>query len=174
MKFSPCAISAIVAGALLAACTQPAPPAKIAAKPDRDPAVSVATIRAAGAKVESAVEVKPLRDPAVDGLLKQAHDLELQAQYAQALDALRKAEKIAGAAPDILQFEAELLIELREWRQAGEVAQKSYDSGPKLGALCARNQQTLVETRSALGDAAGATQAQEQVAACKQAAPPRY
>lgn len=174
MKFFPFAVCAITAGALLAACSQPAPPAKAAAKPDRDATAAVAAIRAAGTKLESAVEVKPLRDPAVDGLLKQARDLEAQGQPAQALDAVRKAEKIAGATPDILQFEAELLVELREWRQAGDVAQKAYDVGPKVGALCARNQQTLVETRSALGDAAGAAQAQAQVAACKQAAPARY
>lgn len=174
MKFSRFAIFAIASGALLSACSQPAPPAKAAAKPDRDPTAAVTAIRAAGAKLESAVEVKPLRDPAVDGLLKQARDLEAQAQPAQALESVRKAEKIGGATPEILQFEAELLIQTREWRQAGEVAQRAYDSGPKVGAICARNQQTLVEVRSALGDVAGAEQARAQVAACRQAAPARY
>ena len=174
MKFFQLAIAAAVCSALLAACSQPAPPAKAAAKPDRDPTAAVTAIRAAGAKVESAVEVKPLRDPAVDGLLKQAREMEAQAQPAQALESVRKAEKIGGATPEVLQFEAELLIELREWRQAGEIAQKAFDSGPKVGAICARNQQTLVETRSALGDAAGAEQARAQVVACRQAAPARY
>lgn len=174
MKFLPSFLVPIACGTLLAACSQPAPPAKVAAKPDRDPTASVTAIRAAGAKLDSALEVKPLRDPAVDGLLKEARDFEAQGQPAQALDSVRRAEKIAGSAPDILQFEAELLVEMREWRQAGDVAQKAYDAGPKVGALCARNQQTLVEVRSALGDAAGAQQAQVQVAACKQAPPPRY
>jgi hypothetical protein len=174
MKFFRLAIAAAACSLLLAACSQPAPPAKAAAKPDRDPVAAVTAIRAAGAKVDSALEVKPLRDPAVDGLLKQARDLEAQAQPAQALDALRRAEKIAGPAPDILQFEAELLIQTRDWREAGEIAQKAYDSGPKVGAICARNQQTLVEVRSALGDAAGAAQAQQMVGACRQAAPARY
>ncbi|MBS0584389.1 MAG: tetratricopeptide repeat protein [Proteobacteria bacterium] len=174
MQFSRFVLCVVAASALLVACSQPAPPAKAAARPDRDPTAAVTTIRAAGAKLESAVEVKPLRDPAVDGLLKQARDLEAQAQPAQALDAVRKSEKIAGPAPDILQFEAELLIQTREWRQAGEIAQKAYDSGPKVGAICARNQQTLVEVRSALGDAAGAAQAQQMVATCRQAAPARY
>lgn len=174
MKFSRSLVFAMTCAAVLAACSQPAPPAKTAAKPDRDPTAAVTAIRAAGANLDSALEVKPLRDPAVDGLLKQARDLEAQGQPAQALDAVRRAEKIAGPAPDILQFEAELLVEMREWRQAGEVAQKAYDAGPKVGALCARNQQTLVEVRNALSDAAGAAQAQAQVAACKQAAPARY
>ena len=161
-------------GLLLNACTEPAPPAKVAQKPDRDPSAAVVAIRAAGAKLESSVEVKPLRDPAVDGLLKQAHDLEAQSQPAQALDDVRKAEKIAGSTPDILQYEAELLVETLDWKQAAATAQKSYDLGPKVGALCARNQQTLVEARSAQGDVAGADQARQQVAACKLTAPARY
>ncbi len=93
MKFSALMIRpAICACLLLAACTQP--PAKVA-PPARDPVAAVTAIRAAGAKLESSVEVKPLRDPAVDGLLKQAHDLEAQSQPAAALEAVRKAEKIA-------------------------------------------------------------------------------
>jgi tetratricopeptide (TPR) repeat protein len=175
MKLNHVGVSLFIgASLLLGACTQPAPPAKIAQKPDREPNAAVTAIRAAGAKLESAVEVKPLRDPAVDGLLKQAHDLEAQGQPAQALDAVRKAEKIAANAPDIIQYEAELLIEIGDWKGAAAGAQKSYDLGPKVGALCARNQQTLVETRSQLGDTAGATQARQQVAACNVPAPARY
>ena len=64
---------------VLAACTQPAAP--IAQRPDRDPTAAVTAIRAAGAKLESSVEVKPLRDPAVDGLLEYgADDLSLVAE----------------------------------------------------------------------------------------------
>ncbi len=175
MKFvAPGIFVTAAAGLLLAACAQPAPPAIVAAKPDRDPNAAVAAIRAAGAKLESAVEVKPLRDPAVDGWLKQARDLEAQGQPAQALVAVRKAEKIAANAPDIIQYEAELLIETRDWQQALADAQKSYDLGPKVGALCARNQQTLFEARTQLGDSAGATQARAQLAACNVPAPARY
>ena len=176
MKFASFYFFAIFsAGLLLAACNEPAPPAKpVVQRPDRDPTAAVTGIRAAGAKLESAVEVKPLRDPAVDGLLKQARDLEAQGQPIAALDAVHKAQKIAGNAPDIIQYEAELLIETRDWKSAAASAQKSYDLGPKVGALCARNQQTLVEARSALGDTAGAEQARLQVAACNVPAPARY
>ncbi|TLY52782.1 MAG: tetratricopeptide repeat protein [Gammaproteobacteria bacterium] len=171
MKF---AISAVVLTcALLVAC-QPSAPTQGAQRPDRDPSAAVAAIRAAGAKLESSVEVKPLRDPAVDGLLKQARDFEAQSQPAQALDAVRHAEKIAANAPDIIQYEAELLIETRDWKSAAAAAHKSFELGPKVGALCARNQQTLVETYTMLGDAAGATQARTQLAACNVPAPARY
>ncbi len=167
------AIPAVSLGLLLAAC-QPSASTQGGQRPDRDPNAAVAAIRAAGAKLESSVEVKPLRDPAVDGLLKQARDLEAQSQPAQALDPVRRAEKIAANAPDLIQYEAELLIETHDWKSAAAAAQKSWELGPKVGALCARNQQTLAETRAMLGDAAGATQARTQLVACNVPAPARY
>src|SRR5215471_17803963 len=100
--------------AALGACSHPAPPAIAAAKPtpppvqlDANTAAIVASIRSAGQQFDSSVEVKPLRDPAVDGFLKQAHDFEAQQQIPAALDAVAKALKIAPNAPDILQYEAE-------------------------------------------------------------------
>ena len=168
------------ANLMLAACSQPAPPAKAAAKPepqvqaDANTTAIVASIRAAGTQFDSSVEVKPLRDPAVDGLLKQAHDLETQQQIAPAIDAVNKALKITPTAPDILQYEAELQIQVHDWKQAGALAQKSWELGPKVGALCARNMQTLVHVRESQGDAAGAAQAKQQVSGCKVPAPARY
>lgn len=167
---------AMLLGALafIAACQQVAGPAAVAVRPARDPNSAVMAIRAAGAKLESSVEVKPLRDPAVDGLLKQARDLETQSQPGPALEAVRRAQKIAGNAPDLLQYEAELQVELRDWSGAAATAKQSYDAGPKVGALCARNQQTLIEARSALGDDAAAQVARQQLTACNVPAPARY
>lgn len=159
--------------AALAACSQPSPPARAAQRPDRDPQAAVAGIRAAGAKFDSSVEVRPLRDAAVEGLLKQAHDAEAQQQPAQALGSVRKALAIAPQAPDILQYEAELLIETGDWKNAAASAQKSYDLGPKVGSLCARNVETLVQARSSLGDSAGAVAARQQGAGCSVPAPAR-
>ena len=171
----------MLAALAVGACSQPAPPAKAApaatrpeAKIDADAVAIVARIRAAGAQFDSSVEVKPLRDAAVEGLLKQAHDYEAQQQVALALDAVSKALKIAPNAPDILQYQAELQIELRDWKQAGASAQRSYDLGPKVGALCARNLQTLVETRNLLGDPTDANLARQQLSSCRVPAPARY
>lgn len=174
MKNSVHILNLVVATLLLGACSRAATPPVEVQRPDRDPNAAVTAIRAAGAKLESSVEVKPLRDPAVDGLLRQAHDLEMQGQPAQALEVLRRAEKIAATAPDIIQYEAELLIEIRDWKQAEIAARRSFELGPKVGALCARNQQTLVETRRMAADAAGAEQARQQVAACNVPAPARF
>jgi tetratricopeptide (TPR) repeat protein len=155
------------------ACSQPAPPAKAASRPDRDPQAAVASIRAAGAQFDSSVEVRPLRDPAVDGLLKQAHEAEAQWQPAQALASVRKALTIAPNAPDILQYQAELLVETGDWQQAAVSAQKSWDLGPKVGSLCARNLEALAQARTTLGDAAGAAQARQQLSGCRVPPPVR-
>lgn len=165
-----------VTTALLGGCFHPDPPAKAApaaSRPDRDPQAAVAGIRAAGAQFESSVEVHPLRDPALEGLLKQAHDLEAQGHPDQALANVRKALTIAPNSPDILQYQAELLIETGDWKQAAVVAQKSYDLGPKVGSLCARNNETLAQARASLGDAAGAVQARQQLTSCRVPAPVR-
>lgn len=174
-------ISTMLAMLIIAGCSQPTPPVKAApaatrpeAKVDADAVAIVARIRAAGAQFDSSVEVKPLRDAAVEGLLKQAHDYEAQQQAAPALDAVAKALKIAPNAPDILQYQAELQVEAREWKQAAASAQRSYDLGPKVGALCARNLQTLVETRSLLGNPTDANLARQQLSSCRVPAPARY
>src|SRR5690349_15629368 len=113
-------IVATCAVALLAGCAQPSAPAKAGIRPD---AVSaVAAIRAAGQQFESSVEVHPLRDPAVDGLLQQAHQAETEQRPAQALAAVRKALTIAPNAPDLLQLQAELTIEAGDWKQATALA----------------------------------------------------
>ena len=163
---------------VLAACSETAPvktaPPNPQAQADANTTAIVASIRAAGTQFDSSVEVKPLRDPAVEGLLKQAHEAEASQQIAQALDAVERALKIAPNAPDILQYEAELRIQTHDWKQAGALAQKSWELGPKVGALCARNQQTLVHVRDSQGDAAGAAQAKQQVSGCRVPAPARY
>lgn len=164
--------SSMLALTLLAGCTQPSAPAKTSVRPDA--ASAVAAIRAAGQQFDSSVEVHPLRDPAVDGLLQQAHQQEAQQEPAQALDSVRKALTIAPNAPDLLQLQAELAIEAGDWKQATTLAQKSYDLGPKVGGLCARNLETLARSRAATGDDAGATAARQQLASCKVPAPNRF
>ncbi len=153
----------------LAACSQPAPPVS-AAKPDHD---AIAAIRAAGTQSDSAVEVQPLRDPALDGLLKQARELEAQAKYDEAITAAQQALALATAAPDILQFLAELELERQHYKEAAMLAQQSFDAGPKVGSLCARNWQTLIEIRHLLNDAPGVDQAKQQLSVCRASRPVR-
>jgi tetratricopeptide (TPR) repeat protein len=137
-------------------------------RPDRD---AVKEIRDAGRSTASSVEVAPLRDPAVDGFLKQAADLEAGRKFAEAVTAIDRALKLAPDAPEILQLKAELLIALRKFPDAEALARKSFELGPKLGSLCARNWATVIESRRAAKDEASATSAKAQLANCK--VPPR-
>ena len=90
-------------------CTQPSAPSQAATKPppapDHDP---VGAIRAAGMGMDSAVQVQPLRDPAIEGFLKQAHAAETAKNYDAAAAATSSALKLVPDAPDILQYQAEV------------------------------------------------------------------
>jgi pyruvate/2-oxoglutarate dehydrogenase complex dihydrolipoamide acyltransferase (E2) component len=169
----PYAVAAAVA-LTLAACTQPSAPSKAATKPavalDHDP---VGAIRAAGIGMDSAVQVQPLRDPAIEGLLNQAHAAETAKNYDAAADAAAHALALAPNAPDILQYQAELEIFRGHWKAAEDLAIKSFTLGPKVGSLCARNWQTVVEARIALKDPATEAQAKQRLKECRVAPPVR-
>jgi tetratricopeptide (TPR) repeat protein len=150
----------------------PAPPVKpVAPVPAVDTAAAVRAIRAAGEGLDSAVQVQPLRDPAIEGFLKKAHDAEAAGDYAGAANAANGALKLAPDAPDILQYLAEIGIERSDWPQAEQLAMKSYTLGPRVGNLCARNWQTMIQTRTALNDAAYVATARQRLKECR--VPPR-
>ncbi len=158
----------IAATLALGACSQPsAPSAAIKPAVAIDPAVAVREIRSAGEGLDSAVQVQPLRDPAIDGFLKQAHDAEAAKDYAKAIDAGNHALKLAPDAPDILQYIAELEIARGNWLPGEQLAIKSFTLGPKVGSLCARNWQTVVEARAAMNDAATVAQAKQRLKECR-------
>jgi predicted Zn-dependent protease len=162
----------IAATLILTACSEPPAPPQAVVKPDTSSALS--NIRAAGNQFNSSVEVHPLRDPAVDGLVDQARKLEAQQQTALALEKVGEALKIAPNSPDLLQYQAELFVETNNWNSAMASAQKSYDLGPKVGALCAKNLQTLIEAGNAQSNAALMADAKQKLVGCKVPAPNRF
>lgn len=156
----------------LAGCTQPGAPSPQSLKPPpHDRMAAVHAIRAAGEGLDSAVQVQPLRDPAIDGFLKKAHDADAGGDYNEALASIQSALKLAPDAPDILQFQAEIEIERGQWLPAEQLAIKSFTLGPKVGSLCARNWQTVVEARTAMNDMATVAQAKQRLKECR--VPPR-
>jgi predicted Zn-dependent protease len=156
----------------LAACSEAPAPTQAVVKPDTSSALG--NIRAAGKQFDSSVEVHPLRDPAVDGLVDQARKLEAQQQTAPALDKIGEALKIAPNSPELLQYQAELFVETNNWNGAMASAQKSYDLGPKVGALCAKNLQTLIEVGNAQSNAGMMADAKQKMVSCKVPAPNRF
>ncbi len=156
-----------------AACTPNAPPARSDAPKLTQSPSPVAAIRAAGAGDDSVVQVAPLRDAGVDGWLKQARAAEVKRDWPAAIAAAEKALKLAPNAPDILQDLAEFEVARGGYARAEELAMKSYQLGPQVGALCAKNWQTLVETRTAMNDAIERDKAVAQVKACRKKGPMR-
>ncbi|MCE5232742.1 MAG: tetratricopeptide repeat protein [Mizugakiibacter sp.] len=164
-------LAAALGGTLiLAACGQPAPSAPSTRPPDRD---LVAAIRAAGEQDHSVVQVAPLRDPAVQGLLDAAHADEQAGRYADAAAKADQALKLSPEAPDLLQYRAELAVRLKDYADAERLAQRSFDLGPRLGELCARNWQTVAELRALASDGAGAAAAKRAREDCRVAGPVR-
>jgi len=151
----------------IAGCAQSGPPVVEPPPPAVDTAAAVRAIRAAGEGIDSAVQVQPLRDAVIEGYLKKAHQAESTQDYASAIDAAENALKLAPEAPDLLQYRAELDTARGQWSDAEQLALKSFALGPKLGSLCARNWQTVVEARTALNDAATVAQAEQRVKECR-------
>jgi len=166
---SRCAIVLFSAAVVLSACTQSGPPAPAVkpAAPAANVVASLRAIRAAGDGVDSAVTVQPLRDAAIDGFLKKAHDAEGRGDFPAAIASTDNALKLAPEAPDILQYMAELQIGSGQWAKADALAIRSFTLGPKIGGLCARNWQTVIEARTAMSDAPTVTAAQARLKECR-------
>lgn len=160
-------LSLLLLASLAAGCSlfpgKPAAPAPVAIMPTYD---MVAAIRAAGAREKSVIDVTPLSDPAVTALQVAARHDELAGQYGAAAHTLDQALKLAPDSPDLLQYRAEIAVRLKDFSDAEKLAHESWSLGPKLGPLCARNWQTIVEMRLAQRDKAGAAAAQRLVQAC--------
>ena len=164
-----CAIAAV---ALVAACSQPAPPQ--ATRPSKPAYDIVAQIRAAGEREKSAIEVAPLRDPGVQGLEKSAQADEQAGRYPDADAKLVQALKMAPEAPELIQDRAEVAVRMQDFPLAEKLAKQSFEMGPKSGSLCARNWQTIYEMRMQANDQAQAMAARAEVGKCHIAGPNRF
>ena len=164
-----CAIAAV---ALVAACSQPAPPQ--ATRPTQPAYDIVAQIRAAGEREKSAIEVAPLRDPGVKGLEQSAMTDERAGKYDDADAKLVQALKLAPEAPELIQDRAEVAVRKQDYASAEKLAKQSFEMGPKSGSLCARNWQTIYEMRMVANDQTGAMAARSELGKCHIAGPNRF
>ncbi len=155
----------IAATMLLAGCFADNPPPP-PVPPPPSPQAMVSAIRAAGAREQSVIDVSPLRDPGVASLQDSAQADERAGNFKDAADKLDQALRLSPESPDLLQDRAELAVRLQDFPVAEKLAQESWSLGPKLGPLCARNWQTVVEIRLHARDSHGAADARQQVQAC--------
>jgi tetratricopeptide (TPR) repeat protein len=157
---------------LLAGCFAAGPaPRAPSTRPNYD---MVAAIRAAGAREKSIIDVAPLRDPGVTALQDGAQADERAGRYAEAASKLDQALKLSPESPDLLQDRAELAVRLKDYAGAERLAHRSWSLGPKLGPLCARNWQTIVEMRLQVDDPSGAAAARKWVQRCHKEGISRY
>ncbi len=173
VPYSRIAAVAVLAVALLA-CSTPAPPEKqVIARPDPDRVAAIRAIRAATAGEDSALQVNPLRDPAVEGFLRHAEEAEQAQHYDDAFKAIERARKLAPEAPDLLQHEAEIEFLRGNTERAEKLAYESFRKGPQVGTLCAQNWQTVIEARKIFNDPAYRATAEANRDKCKVARPVR-
>lgn len=163
-------VASLLAGCGMFAVAPPPPP-----PPTPLPAYDqVAAIRAAGARDKSIIDVNPLADPGVSALRDAATRDEQARRYSDAAGKLDQALKLTPDSPELLQERAEVAVRLKDFSTAERLAHRSWSLGPKLGPLCARNWQTVVEMRLQARDQAGAASARKWVQQCHKAGVPRY
>ncbi|WP_266183924.1 tetratricopeptide repeat protein [Dyella humicola] len=168
------AVPATLAALLLAACSQPSAPSQQTTRPTHSDEQMLASIHAAGDKEKSAIDVNPLREPGVATLQDAAAGDMRTGQYDAAAVKLDQALKLSPNSPDLLQDRAELAIRLKDYANAEKLAQRSWELGPRLGPLCARNWQTIAELRERAGDDTGAQTATKSLQQCHVEGVQRY
>lgn len=165
----------LLVASLLAGCSMFATAPNPAPAPTPLPAYDqVAAIRAAGERDKSIIDVNPLRDPGVSTLQDAAKRDEQVGRYLDAAGKFDQAMKLSPDSPELLQERAEVAVRLKDFSTAERLAQRSWSLGPKLGPLCARNWQTIVEMRLQARDPSGAATARKWVGQCHKAGVPRY
>jgi predicted Zn-dependent protease len=159
MRFT---FSIVVTGVLALAGCAGNPP-----RPQPSVTDMLAAIHAAGQHDDSAVHVKPLRDPAAQQWVDKARTGIAAGHAGKAASDLDHALRLAPKDPGILQDRAELAVRRHHYARAEQLARQSWSAGPRLGGLCARNWQTVLEMRKLAHDAAGVAQARSQRGKCR-------
>lgn len=155
----------VACAALLGACSS-APTATPARAPESSHDI-IAAIHAAGQRDQSVLSVTPLRDPALQLLLQAAQSDVIKGNLDAAAKALARARVRAPSDPEVVQHQAEVAVRQQHYVDAERLARQSFELGPKLGSLCARNWQTVIEMRQLAHDAPGAQAAREALARCQ-------
>ena len=166
-------VAAGIAMALLAGCTAPArPDPPLSPLPQVPGTVLLKQVRDAG-QLGVELDVQPLRDPQVEDLRARARQAEGRGDHAAAEADIVQALALSPDDPGLLQWRAELALVRHDFATASSAAQRSFDTGPKVGGLCRRNWTTIRLAAQARGDTAAAGEARVQAAACKVAPPVR-
>lgn len=161
-------ISLVVVIALLVASCASSVPA-----PVEDRSEVQEQVRQPAQAESKGVQVFPLQNPAVKTLLADASEAENRGQYDEAAVLLERALRIQPRDPELLQQMAEVQVHKKDYEQALSFAVRSYDSGPRVGEICARNWRTISLARNHLGDNTGSVEAEQRASECMNTRPER-
>jgi len=128
-------------------------------------------VREPASQDSEGVQVFPLQNPAVKELMADAGNAETTGDYNQASVLLERALRIQPRNPEILQQMAEVQLQKQDYEQALNFAVRSYDIGPRVGEICARNWRTISVAREHLGDRNGSVQAEQRASTCMNTRP---
>ena len=117
------------------------------------------------------VQVRPLKNAAALQLADEAKRAEYAGDFDQAAVLLERALRIQPRDPELMQHMAEVQLQKKEYEQALNFAVRSYDIGPRVGEICARNWRTISVAREYLDDPAGAREAEQRAGQCMNTRP---
>lgn len=155
-------LTAVIAAGLLSACAGWTPPPASGESADE----VESRVREPARQDSAGVQVFPLQNPAVKELIADAGAAESAGDYGQAAVLLERALRIQPRNPEVLQNMAEVQLQMRDWEQALGFAVRSYDLGPRVGEICARNWRTISVSREYLGDHGGSVEAEHRATTC--------
>ena len=128
-------------------------------------------VRTPAAQDSAGVQVFPLQNPAVVQLTGDARAAENAGDLGRATVLLERALRIQPRDPLILQQMAEVQLQKKNYEQALSFAVRSYDIGPRVGEICARNWRTISVAREYLDDDSGARDAERRAGQCMNTRP---
>jgi tetratricopeptide (TPR) repeat protein len=117
------------------------------------------------------VQVFPLQNPAVVQLTEDARRAEHAGDLDQAAVFIERALRIQPRDPELMQQMAEIQLQKNDYEQALNFAIRSYDTGPRVGEICARNWRTIGVAREHLNDQSGALEAEQRAGQCMNTRP---
>ena len=128
-------------------------------------------VRVPARQDSAGVQVFPLQNAAVVELTGQARAAENAGNLDQAAVLLERALRIQPRDPQLLQHMAEVQLQRKDYEQALSFAIRSYDIGPRVGEICARNWRTIAVAREYLDDLDGAREAEYRAGQCMNTRP---
>ncbi len=130
-----------------------------------------ARVRTPARQDSAGVQVFGLQNPAVVQLTQDARRAEGAGDLDQAAVLLERALRINPRDPQIMQQMAEVQLQKKDYEQALNFAIRSFDIGPRVGEICARNWRTIGVAREYLDDNHGAREAQRRAGQCMNTRP---